>query len=77
MVIELVKAIIKALVDHPDDVEVTQIEGGRTRILEVSVHKEDVGKIIGRSGKTADAIRTIVYAASGKEGKHTTFQIND
>ena len=57
--IDLIKNIVEALVDNPDQVEVKAVEGEHTLILEVSVAKEDIGKIIGKQGRTARAIRTI------------------
>ena len=66
---ELVEYIAKSLVDHPDAVKVTEVEGERTSVVELSVIKEDLGKVIGKQGKTARAIRTILSAVSTKENK--------
>jgi len=74
---ELIKYIAKSLVDHPDLVKVTEVEGERTSILELSVAKEDIGKIIGKQGKSASAIRTILNAASMKQKKRTILEIID
>jgi predicted RNA-binding protein YlqC (UPF0109 family) len=63
------------LVDHPDAVKVTEVEGERTSVVELSVTKEDLGKVIGKQGKTARAIRTILSAASTKENKRTILEI--
>ena len=60
---ELVESIARALVDHPDDVQVKSIEGAQATILELRVHKEDLGKVIGRQGRTAKAVRTLLGAA--------------
>ena len=57
---------IKALVDQPEQVKVTETEGGNTVVLEVKVAKGDTGKVIGKQGRHADAIRTILSAAAGK-----------
>ena len=63
---ELVKYIAQALVDYPDQVSVTEVEGNQTSVLELKVAKEDLGKVIGKQGRTARAIRTLVSAASAK-----------
>ena len=73
--IDLIKKIVQALVDNPDQVEVKAVEGEHTLILEVSVAKEDIGKIIGKQGRTARAIRTILAGASGKAKKRASFEI--
>ena len=72
---ELVTYIAKALVDHPDQVEVNEIEGEQTSVLELKVAKEDLGKIIGKQGRTARAIRTILSAASTKIKKRSVLEI--
>ncbi len=66
---ELVEYIAKALVDNPDAVQVTEIEGEQTSVIELRVAKEDLGKVIGRQGRTARAIRTILGAVSTKVQK--------
>ena len=66
---ELVEYLAKSLVDHPEDVHVNEVEGERTIILELSVSPEDMGKVIGKQGRIAKAIRTVVKAAAAKEGK--------
>jgi hypothetical protein len=72
---ELIEYIAKSLVDHPDSVKVTEVEGERTSVIELSVIKEDLGKVIGKQGKTARAMRTILSAASTKERKRTILEI--
>ena len=72
---DLIKYIAQALVDHPDQVEVSEVEGDRILVIELKVAKEDMGMIIGRHGRNAQAIRTILGAASGKEKKRTTLEI--
>jgi len=58
--------LVKGIVDHPDDVSVDMVSGRRGRTLEVRVHPDDLGKVIGRSGRTAKALRTVVAAIGGK-----------
>jgi predicted RNA-binding protein YlqC (UPF0109 family) len=72
---DLISDIVKALVDQPEHVTVTEIEGGQTVVFELSVAKSDMGKVIGKRGRHADAIRTIVSAAAGKAGKRYVFEI--
>ncbi|MBW1971143.1 MAG: KH domain-containing protein [Deltaproteobacteria bacterium] len=72
---DLIKCIALALVDHPEQVSVSEIEGTQTTVLELKVAKEDMGKIIGKQGRTARAIRTILSAASGKTKKRTVLEI--
>lgn len=73
--IELVEYIAKALVDHPDNVSVNQVEGEQSIILELKVDPEDMGKVIGKQGRIAKAIRTVVKAAAAKEGKRVVVEI--
>ena len=72
---DLITKILQALVDQPEEVSVNEIGGGRTIVLEVRVAKTDIGKIIGKRGRTAQAIRTILSAASGKSRKRYIFEI--
>jgi hypothetical protein len=72
---ELIKCIAQALVDHPEAVEVSEVEGQQTSVIELKVAKDDVGKIIGKQGRTARAIRTILGAASAKIKKRSVFEI--
>jgi len=72
---ELVEAIAKALVDHPDDVMVKAVEGEQVTVLELRVHPEDLGKVIGRQGRTAKSIRTLLGAAGMKLRKRFTLEI--
>ena len=71
----MIEYVAKLLVDHPDLVKVTEVEGERISIIELSVAEEDMGKIIGKQGKTASAIRTILNAASMKQKKRTILEI--
>ena len=72
---ELAEQIVKALVDHPEMVEVNQITGNTSIVLELKVAKSDVGKVIGKEGKTAMAIRTILNAAGRKLNKRCLLEI--
>ena len=72
---ELITYIARALVDSPDQVSVTEIEGNQTSVLELMVAKEDLGKVIGKQGRTARAMRTILSAASAKVKKRTVLEI--
>ncbi len=67
--------IAQALVDRPDEVSVTEVEGKQTSVLELKVAKEDLGKVIGKQGRTAQAMRTILSAASAKLKKRTVLEI--
>lgn len=72
---ELVEYIARALVDNPDKVEVREVAGEQTAVLELKVANEDLGKVIGKQGRTAKAIRTILQAASTKTGRRTVLEI--
>ena len=73
----LVEYIAKALVDEVDRIEISEITGNQTNIIELKVAKEDIGKVIGRQGRTADAIRTILNCAAAKLSKRYILQIID
>ena len=72
---DLITNIAQALVDHPEEVSVTEVEGNQTSVLELKVAKEDIGKVIGKQGRTARAMRTILGAASAKIKKRTVLEI--
>lgn len=72
---ELIKYIAESLVDHPEEVSVSEVEGNQTSVLELKVAKEDLGKVIGKQGRTARAMRTILSAASAKIKKRTVLEI--
>ncbi len=72
---ELVEFIAKKLVDKPEEVRVNEVNAERTTVIELRVAKEDLGKIIGKEGKTAKAIRTILSAASAKLNKRVFLEI--
>lgn len=72
---ELVKVIAKSLVDYPDQVQVTEVENAHSIIVELRVAPEDMGKVIGKQGRIAKAIRTVVKAASSRETKRVNVEI--
>jgi uncharacterized protein len=72
---DLVEVIAKALVDHPEQVQVRSVEGEQVTVLELRVHPEDLGKVIGRQGRTAKSMRTILGAAGMKLRKRLTLEI--
>ena len=72
---DLIKYIAQALVDNPEQVSVSEVEGNQTSVLELKVAKEDLGKVIGKQGRTARAMRTILSAASAKIKKRTVLEI--
>ena len=72
---DLITAIVQAIVDQPEEVKVNEIAGEHTSVLELRVAKTDMGKVIGKRGRTAQAIRTILSAASGKAGKRYMLEI--
>jgi len=74
---ELVEYIVKELVDHPESVELREIDGEKSTIIELRVAKEDVGKVIGKHGRIARAIRTINSAAATKSGRKVVLEILD
>ena len=72
---DLIGYIARALVDNPEQVSVSEIEGNQTSVLSLKVAKEDLGKVIGKQGRTARAMRTILSAASAKIKKRTVLEI--
>jgi predicted RNA-binding protein YlqC (UPF0109 family) len=74
---DLVEYIVKSLVDDPGSVEVNVIEGEKSTILELRVAATDIGKVIGKHGRIAKAIRTVLQAATAKSGKRTVLEILD
>ena len=72
---DLITGIVQALVDQPDQVSVSEIVGEHTNVLELKVAKSDLGKVIGRQGRNAQALRTILSAASGKTRKRYVLEI--
>ena len=74
---ELIEYIVRILVDHPEQVQSTEVDGEKTVIFELRCNKEDIGKIIGKSGKTVGAIRTLLSTAAAKEGRRAMLEIVD
>ena len=72
---EFVENIVKHLVDNPDQVDVTEIAGSRTTVLELRVAQADLGKVIGKEGNTAKSIRTILSAAAARKGQRAVLEI--
>lgn len=74
---DLLELIVKQLVDNPDDVAVNEISGEQTSVFELRVNKTDLGKVIGKQGRTARAIRTLLSAAAVKDSKRVMLEIID
>jgi len=74
---DLVEYIAKSLVDDPENVSVSIIEGEKSTILELRVSQEDIGKVIGKHGRIAKAVRTVLSAAASKTGKRVVLEILD
>ncbi len=74
---DLIKRIVQLLVDNPEQVEVLEVKTEHVSVFELRVAKEDVGKVIVKKGRTVQAIRTILRAASGKAKKHIIFEITE
>ena len=74
---DLVEYIVKSLVDDPTAVKIAVVEGEKSTILELRVAPEDIGKVIGKHGRIAKAIRTILQASGARGGKHTVLEILD
>lgn len=72
---DLVVEMVKKLVEHPDEVSVREVQGEQTTIIELTTNPEDIGKVIGKKGRTIKAIRTIVNAASIRNGNRVTVEI--
>jgi uncharacterized protein len=72
---ELVEQMVKALVDRPEEVVVTEVSGTHSSVIELKVAKEDIGKVIGKKGAHAQALRTIITAAGGKQKKRYVLEI--
>ncbi len=73
--VTLVEYLVKSLVDHPEDVRVNAVEEGKNIAIELRVAPEDMGKVIGKQGRIAKAIRTVAKAAATKENKRVTIEI--
>ena len=72
---DLIEYIARSLVDHPDEVQVRQSGGGSRVRIELSVSKDDMGRVIGKGGKVANSIRTLLRVAAEREGKHATLDV--
>jgi len=72
---ELLEIIAKSLVDHPEDVSVSEVDGEQSIILELRVHADDMGIVIGKQGRIAKSIRTVVKAAASKENRRAVVEI--
>ncbi|MCB5270676.1 MAG: KH domain-containing protein [Candidatus Cloacimonetes bacterium] len=72
---DLIEFMVKALVDDPSEVSITEINGDKITLYELRVAKTDIGKVIGKRGRTAGAIRTIINAVSTKQGKRAELEI--
>ncbi len=73
----LVKVIVEPLVEHPEEIDVREVEGENGTVIELRVNETDLGKVIGKQGRTAKAIRTILNAASVRKGKRVMLEIID
>jgi hypothetical protein len=74
---ELVRAIVEPLVDKPNEIDIREVEQENNTVIELRVNESDLGKVIGKQGRTAKAIRTILNAASVKKGKRVLMEIVD
>lgn len=72
---ELIQSIVEALVDHPEHIQISEIVGKQSLVIELKVAKEDTGKIIGRQGRTAHALRTLLNSVAGKLKKQIHLEI--
>ena len=72
---ELIEYVVKTLVDHPEDIRISAIEGERTIVFELRCHPEDVGKVIGKSGKTVGAIRTLLSTVAARQNKRAMLEV--
>lgn len=72
---ELIEYVVKALVDHPDDLRITEIDGERTVVFELRCHPEDIGKVIGKSGKTVGALRTLLGTVAARQNRRAMLEV--
>ena len=72
---ELIEYVVTTLVDHPDDLRISEIEGERTVVFELRCHPDDVGKVIGKSGKTVGAIRTLLSTVAARQNKRAMLEV--
>ncbi len=74
---DFVTYIIKNLVDNPDEVEINEVGGAQTLVIEVSVHPDDIGKVIGKKGKTINSVRTLLMSIGARNGMRVNLEILD
>ena len=72
---ELLEYIVRLLVDHPDDVRITEVDGEKTVIFELRCHADDIGKVIGKSGKTVGAVRTLLGAVAARQNRRAMLEV--
>ena len=72
---ELIEYVVKTLVDHPDEIRISEIEGERTIVFELRCHPDDVGKVIGKSGKTVGAIRTLLSTVAARQNRRAMLEV--
>ncbi len=72
---EFIEYIAKTLVDHPEELQVTEVEGERTVVYELRCHPDDVGKVIGKSGKTVGAVRTLLSTVAARQGRRAVLEV--
>lgn len=72
---EFVEYVVKSIVDNPDEVDVSEVQGSRTTVYELRVAQADLGKVIGKGGQTAKSIRTLLAAAAARQGKRAVLEI--
>jgi len=72
---EFLETIVTALVDHPDEIDIREVEGSRTTVYELRVGEGDLGKVIGKAGQTVKAIRTLLAASAARQGKRAVLEI--
>ncbi len=72
---ELIEYIVRALVDSPEDIQITEVDGERTIIFELRCHSDDIGKVIGKNGKTVGAIRTLLSTVAARHNKRAMLEV--
>ena len=72
---ELIEYVVKTLVDHPEEIRIAEIVGERTIVFELRCHPDDVGKVIGKSGKTVGAIRTLLSTVAARQNKRAMLEV--
>ncbi|HIE11473.1 MAG TPA: KH domain-containing protein [Kiritimatiellae bacterium] len=74
---DLIEHIVRSLVDHPDQVRVTEVDGEKTVVFELRCHPDDIGKVIGKNGKTVGAIRTLLTTAAARQNRRAMLEVVD